>query len=262
MLSLLLTYLILLVVVYFGQRKLIYFPDRYQPETHRQLVAQAGLEYWPDAENYRALISRIPQPRYRGTIFIMHGNAGSAVTRIHYFQALEHLGYRVIVNEYPGYGARPGQATETAFVEDATETAKQILQQYGEPLLFIGESLGGGVSTGIIAQNSIANQGLILITPFDKLPNLAQTHFPWLPAKWLTRDQFDNIANLQHYTGPVAIALAERDKIIPNRHTLKLYEALATRKQLWQFKDSDHNDWPSTSDLKWWLEALAFIDRS
>jgi len=46
---------------------------------------------------------------------IFHGNACSAKGRYYYIEALERLGYRVILAEYPGYGSRLKRPSEALF---------------------------------------------------------------------------------------------------------------------------------------------------
>ncbi len=55
---------------------------------------------------------------------VFHGNAGSAYDRMYYVKALEPLGYRVLLAEYPKYGARTGSLGEKSLVADAIATAK------------------------------------------------------------------------------------------------------------------------------------------
>jgi len=54
-------------------------------------------------------------------------------------QALEKLGYRVILAEYPGYGARDGSPSETTLISNGVETLKQALNDFGDPF-FSGEN--------------------------------------------------------------------------------------------------------------------------
>jgi esterase/lipase len=262
MLTLLLSYLFVVLTLFVAQRKLIYLPDQYSPSAHQQLVAEAKLQYWPSVSDYRALIRPQANTQYRGTVLVLHGNAGSAVSRVHYFNALESIGYRVIIAEYPGYGSRPGSQSEQRMIEDTIKTADLVYRQFGEPLFLSGESLGSGVLSGVIAKQVVPVTGLVLITPFDSLANVAQSHYWWVMAKWLTLDQFNNVENLKQYPGNIAVIMAERDQIIPNKHTLKLFEQIKTTKRLWRLPNSDHNNWPQTADQAWWPEVMAFLTQT
>lgn len=54
-------------------------------------------------------------------MIVFHGNAGAAIDRSYYVDALTPLGYRVVLAEYPGYGGRSGQPREKVFVADAID---------------------------------------------------------------------------------------------------------------------------------------------
>jgi len=99
----------------------------------------------------------------------------------------------------------------------------------------------------------------MLVTPWDSLAAVAQTHYWYLPAAWLARDRFDSVAYLNSFDRPVAVVMAEKDQVIPNKHTLALYEALTAPKKLWRFKKAGHNDWPNHPGAHWWREAMTFI---
>lgn len=261
MLSLLLTYLLLLLVVFLLQRKMIYFPAQYSLEEQQQLANQASLKLWPSADDYRGLIAKTANTTSKGTVVVFHGNAGSATDRTYYLDALEKQGYRVILAEYPGYGARKGSPSEQALIADGIQTAKQALADFGEPVFLWGESLGGGIVGGIVQSGQIPVEGVVLIAPFTSLADVAQHHYWYFLAKWLTRDKFDNTENLKNYSGNTAVVLAEKDEIIPNKYSLKLFESLRTPKKLWTFKDVGHNSLPVVDPaLPWWREVMQFVN--
>lgn len=259
MLSLLLTYSLLLLVIFLFQRKMIYFPDTYSIEDQQQLADQADLKLWPSTDDYRGLIAKTSQTTSKGTVIVFHGNAGSATDRTYYLDALEKQGYRVILAEYPGYAARNGSPSEQALIADGIQTAKQALNDFGGPIFLWGESLGGGVACGIVQSGQVQVKGIVLITPFSSMADVAQHHYWFFLAKWLIRDKFDNIENLQNYSGNTAILIAEEDEIIPNKYSLKLFESLHERKKILIFKDANHNTLPLNQELSWWQEVMQFV---
>lgn len=260
MFSLLLIYLLLLLIIFLFQQKLIYFPSTYSLEHQQQLADQSGLKLWPSTDNYLGLISKTPQTAAKGTVIVFHGNAGSAINRTYYPDALEKkLGYRVILAEYPGYGARNDESSEPVLISDGIRTAKQALTDFGEPIFLWGESLGSGVVGGIVQSGQVPVKGIVLVTPFSSMADVAQHHYWYFFAKWLIRDKFDNIKYLQNYSGNTAILLAEQDEIIPGKYSLKLFESLHHRKKLWTFKDAGHNTLPLNPTLPWWQEITQFV---
>lgn len=244
------------------QRKLLYFPD---PIASIQAVPWAEgefLEPWPEVgEGFRGYVGRPLSGRTpcRGTIVVFHGNAGSARDRGYYPQALATRGYHVVLAEYPGYGGRAGEPSEAVLIQDGRKTARRALADWGGPLWLWGESLGAAVAAGVAADHTLPVTGVALITPWDRLTDLAQSLYWYLPARWLLHDRYDTIAALRHFTGPVAVLIAERDEIIPTRHSQRLYEALQAPKQRWVFAGAGHNNWPADPEAAWWDEVLEWF---
>jgi alpha-beta hydrolase superfamily lysophospholipase len=257
--SLLLIYLLILLAVFLLQRKMMYFPSRFTPAQQDQLMQELNLQAWPSPEDRRAITGRLPIETLKGTVLVFHGNAGAALHRGYYIEALQRLGFRVIIAEYPGYGVREGSPSEAALIEDGIATAKKVLQAYEEPLFLCGESLGSGVAAGVAASRQVPVRGLLLMAPFDTMAEIAQRHYWFLFARWLVRDKFDNIARLRDFSGPIAVVLAGRDEVIPNRNTLALFEALPAKKKLWRFENAGHNSLPLEPWRPWWQEAMQFI---
>jgi uncharacterized protein len=261
MLSILLPYLLLLLLVFLLQRKMIYFPETYPQEQLQERAAIYSLHPWPSAKDYRGFIGNKDLSESKGTIVIFHGNAGSAIGRSYYIAALNRLGYQVVLAEYPGYGARAGHPSETEFITDGIQTAQLALAHFGGPIFLWGESLGGGVVAGIVKSAQIPVKGIALISPFDSLANVAQGHYWFFLAKWLIRDKFDNVISLQHFTGNTAVIISLQDEIVPNKYSLRLFNSLTKSKRLWQFENAGHNDWPVSAHLDWWNEVMKFINK-
>jgi pimeloyl-ACP methyl ester carboxylesterase len=250
-------YIFFCALIFLTQRKLLYFPNSVLlPE---EQAAAAGLRYWPSYQDFRGFVVAVEPANPQGTVIVFHGNAGAAYHRDYYTRALSRLDYRVILAEYPGYGGRPGKPSEALLVEDALATIELADQEFGEPLFLWGESLGAGVVGGAVRDTQLPIQGLVLFTPWDTLPDLAQTHYPYLPARWLVLDQYHNLNNLQAYTGKIAVVLAGRDEVVPDKHGLNLYDSLAGEKGLWVFESATHNQMPISPELDWWQEVMTFL---
>jgi alpha-beta hydrolase superfamily lysophospholipase len=253
-------YLIVVVGMYSLQDYFIYYPDKTDPKRIEKWAGDMGLLLWPHkVEAYRGFIPSSTPPKPRGTVLVFHGNAGSAIDRTYYVSALGRLGYRVVLAEYPGFGSRPGDPGENQFTEDAIEATRLALSEFGRPLYLLGESLGCGVVSATVAKSAWPIDGLALITPWDSLTHLATDKYWFLPVRWMLKDTYDNVANLADYHGPVAVIMAGKDEIIPNRLTRHLYETLREPKRLWTFPNAGHNSWPSSPDASWWKEMMDFL---
>jgi len=248
-------YLALMLLVYIFQERLLYFPDASRPDA----AGSFGLRPWPDMEQFHGFVSARPPADSKGTFLVWHGNAGAALHRTYYTEALERRGYRVILMEYPGYCGRPGKTSERAFIADALSAAALARGKFGDPIYLIGESLGCGVATAVAKECPWVG-GVILITPWADLPTLAQAKYWYLPARWFVRDRYDNIRNLSGYAGAVAVLLAEQDEVVPRQQGQRLFDRIQSRKRLWVFPAAGHNSWPAGVNERWWDEVIDFLN--
>jgi len=258
--SILVIYFALIIILFFTQRKLLYFPTNNFP-TEKSLEAK-GLAYWNFNDNsYDGLISTEPKNNAKGTIIVFHGNASTADHLDEYVRALVPRGYRIILAEYPGYAIRTGNPSESILVADARRIVNLIDQEYGEPIYLWGESLGCGVVASTVADSSLSVAGIVLINPWDSLGNLAQNIYWFVPVRAILLDKFDSINNLKSFKGKVAILISEKDQVIPPKFGLNLYDSIKSDKQLWTFANAGHNSWPNGSQESWWQEVIDFISK-
>jgi alpha-beta hydrolase superfamily lysophospholipase len=247
------------------QEGLLFFPEQAPLETVEREARAAGFQLWPEATiDYRALLAE-PVGKVSGTCVIWHGNAGSARQRDYLAAPLLKLGWRVVVAEYPGYGARPqGSLREATLTGEARVLAGEIHRRFGGPLIIIGESLGAAMAAAVAGDPIVPVEGVLLFTPWYDLAGVARIHYPWLPVGLLLRDRFDNAANLRNYRGPVMVVTAGSDEIIPAAEGRHLYLALGTSiKRLYEIPGAYHNDWVdrvATNDWREWLALAAKVD--
>jgi alpha-beta hydrolase superfamily lysophospholipase len=241
-----------------AQDRLLYHPDKASVAEISRFVNSA--QPWPSSESFRGLLSTPPSAAVRGTILVFHGNAGHAGHRGFYVETLVPLGWRVILAEYPGYGPRDGKLGEESLVADAAETIALARSQFGEPVFLLGESLGAGVAAA--ASDRLRHEGIagmLLITPWDRLQNVAAHHYPWLPVSWLLRDRYDSVKHLAGFRGRVAVVLADGDRIVPASFGRGLYDTLSAEKKLLVVAGADHNDWLELTDAGWWASLVRWL---
>lgn len=272
------------VALYLLQDFLLYHPQRYTIDEVMENGRRVGLKPWPHGvsrDEYRAFVpDTLPGGTIKGTVIVVHGNAGSAINRYVYVDPLQKLGYRVLIMEYPGYGARGGRPGEEVFAKELRHVIREVHRMGGGPIYLLGESLGGAVIASALAEpeapvltpEEAAEQGqpvmpniplpvagVILVTPWNNLPDLAAHHFWFLPARSMVRDAYDSAANLAHYDGPVVVAVAENDTTIPPTEALALYDSLGFPKKLIRFPGAEHNTWPMGVKERWWRDAMNFV---
>lgn len=260
----LLVWLGMLTFLALTQRSMIYFPSKNDSATLAREAAAQGFEPWQNSAGatigYRNLAPP-DDPRPPAAILITHGNAGHALHRTGYAAILRAAApdraLSIYLLEYPGYGARSGTPSQPDFLNAVNEALSTIPKDI--PLILLGESIGTGVASATAATHHDRISGLLLLTPFDSLANVAQHHYPLLPARWIMRDQYTSEDWLKNYRGPIAIILAANDTIVPAKFGQKLHDTYAGPKKLIIADQADHNDLLHTLPPSAWQEALQFL---
>ncbi len=259
----LLFYIAVVAFFYLMQDQMLYPATRLSAEQAGEWAARLGYRPWPAGiPGHRGYLAEPDSSPALGTVIAFHGNAGAALERTYYAEAMSRLGYRVILAEYPGYGSRQGKRGERSFVADALILLDETRARFDGPIFLVGESLGAAVAAALAAKRPGDVSGIALITPWDSLPRLAQVKYPILPARFMVKSKFDNIANLASYDGPKAVLYAEKDDIVPPRHAVRLYESLAEPKLLRVFEGVGHNSWPASPDEAWWAELIKYLSEN
>jgi len=259
-----LVWLGLLVFLALSQRSMIYYPSRNDAESLEQEAGAQGFEPWKNPQGgtigYRILPAP-EDPRPPLAILITHGNAGYAMHRADYAAILRAAApdraLSIYILEYPGYGSRSGTPSQSAFLAAADEAVALIPDN--KPLILLGESIGTGVASATAAAHPDRVAGLLLLTPFDTLANVAQHHYPLLPVRWILRDQYPSEDWLKQFHGPLAIVVAANDTIVPAKFGQKLHDTYAGPKKLIIAQHADHNDLLHTLPPSAWQEALNFV---
>ncbi len=239
------------------QRRLLYFPQRSGEEAALAAAGRLGLAPWRDGQGalvgWRAPLGGAPRAR----LLVLHGNAGSALDRLNYAAALAPLGVEVFLLEYPGYGARPGAPSLAALSEAAAGGARALAAMGPEPLLVLGESLGSGVAGRAVALAPGAIRGLLLVTPYARLAEVARLHYPFLPGLVL-RDRWAPLDDLAGWRGPTAVlGRGARGGTPAQGH--RLFQALRGPKRLWAQAEADHNGLALDPGQPFWREALDLL---
>lgn len=254
----------LLLLLAVGQRTLIYLPSR-APES--ELIAIARSERLAPWRNLAGEIIGWHRPRLAGQepaanrLILFHGNAGYALHRTHFIDGLESLDggrlWQVYLFEYPGFGARSGSPSE----ESITEAAVAAVDSLGSdtPIYVAGESLGSGPASALAHRLPQRLPGVLLITPYSSLPEVAGVHYPFVPVRWLLRDRWDNLAALAPYPGRLGVILAGADEVIPVAQGQRLFDAAQGAKRIWIMPSAGHNGLDFTPGASWWREASDFL---
>lgn len=183
----------------------------------------------------------------QGALLYCHGNGGNlshrgeSMRRCHDF-----LDVAVLIFDYPGYGRSGGRPSEAGCYSAADAAYKwltEVRKVDKERILLYGVSLGGAVAANLAARHP--HRALVLVSAFSSIPDMAQKQFPWLPARWLVRNRFDNLRHLALCRRPIFIAHGTADRLVPFAHSERLFAAACEPKQFFAMPGFDHNYPPS-----------------
>jgi hypothetical protein len=235
-------YVAILLAAYFGQRRLMYFPDR-----ARTPPAAAGLRNveervleTPDGAHVIAWYgkARPGEP----TILYFHGNAGSLAMRAPRIERFMGEGWGVFMMSYRGYSGGTGSASEVANVADALLAYDALVAEGVAPasIILYGESLGSGVAARLAAARPAG--GLILDAPYTSILEVAKGAYPFLPVDIFLKDRYETRNIIGKLQVPLLILHGERDEVIPVAMGRKLAKLANEPKRLVTFPNAGHMD--------------------
>lgn len=258
----LLCYLALVGFLAATQHQLIYRPMKVPPAELATLAQAYGAHPWHPLPGAPAR-GWISNASTTGVGLVMlHGNAGFALHRtliLQRFQQAPGIGPALVL-EYPGYGGRGGEdPAADRIIDEAVAAIQNWAAQTGGPIVLVGESLGSALAAQAAARRPDLVRGLLLITPMNRLSDVAAHHFPFFPVRWILRERLDAETALRHYPGPVALVIAEQDEVIPPHLGLHLLSAAQGPIKPWIVPGTTHNTLSYASGEGPWDAALAFL---
>ncbi len=181
--------------------------------------------------------------RHGPAVLVCNGNGGDRSGRALLAAGLSRLGLSVLLFDYRGYGGNPGNPTEEGLAADA-RAAQQWLAAQPEVdpnrIVYFGESLGAAVVIGLAMERPPA--ALVLRSPFTSLREVGRVHYPWLPVGRLLIDRYPSIDRIGSVTAPLLVIAGDRDDIVPESLSKKLYEAAPEPKRYLSVPGANHND--------------------
>ncbi len=232
----------LIVLLYAtNQRRMLYFPS------HNSSTGQLT-PWFKDG----GIVGCYREKKNPPAIWLMtHGNGGQASDReyaLHCFPPADS----VYVLEYPGFGLRAGQPTKESMNRAAEEMYRDLRARFpGKKIGVVGESIGSGPACHL---GSLPNppDKLVLVVPFETLVDVAFDHVPFLPVSLILKDDWDNLAALRTYPGPIEIFGAADDRLIEVSHAKRLAAGLPRAR--FHLISGGHNDWSRGTEVSFQMD--------
>ena len=237
-------YALLVIMVFFFQRNLLYHPsiDNYLKDdqnNNRPTEIEKVKIKTKDNIDLTGWFYNRETNKFK-TVLFFHGNAGSLRNRTYKLNHFKNLNLNFLIIAWRGFSGNKGKPNEKGLYEDA-ESAIRWLKGKGikeKNIILYGESLGTGVAVEI-AQNKNYG-GIILESPFTSMVNMGKKYYPFFPVKFLLKDKFESDKKVDKINIPIFIIHGKVDKIVPYRMGKKMYELANEPKYFYLQEYGDH----------------------
>lgn len=236
-----------------SQERILFQPPRLDED-----APEAGRITYEAIDGQRLSGYLIGDPQHAsGVLICFHGNADLAVWQLDWAKAIEkRTGCAVFLAEYRGYMSVGGKPTYETSKLDARAAYDHMRITYGidrSRAAYFGHSLGSGIAAELAEIHP--PQALLLQAPFSSAQAMARL-IVWPPItyiwKLLSRIHFDTIAIVSELDVPVSIAHGKRDRIVPFRMGMEVYNAARCKGALLVVDHAGHNDLAQIAGEDYW----------
>lgn len=237
----------------------------FQPPRLFEAPLESGRISYDAVDGQRLTGFMVGDPRSApGILVCFHGNADLAVWQLDWARAVErHTRYAVFLAEYRGYMSLGGSPTYSSTKLDARAAYDHLRIGFGVDrtrMAYFGHSLGSGVAAELAEIHPPA--ALLLQSPFSSARAMARLIvWPPIAVVWraISRIHFDTKRAVSELDVPVSVAHGRRDRIVPFRMGVEVYEAAKRKGQLLVVERAGHNDIADIAGEAYWhwvVEAL------
>jgi fermentation-respiration switch protein FrsA (DUF1100 family) len=234
-------YVLFVAILYVAQRAMLYHPVA----THLQPAA-AGL---PEAQEVvldtsdgeKVIVWHVPPRDGMPVVIYFHGNAEIVAWRAERHRALIANGTGLVALSYRGYAGSTGTPTEDGLHRDAEAAYAFAVGRYApERIVLWGHSLGTGVAVRLASEKPVGK--VILEAPYSSVVDVAASVFPFVPVRWLMKDQFRSDERIAAINAPLLILHGARDDVIGIQFAKRLFALAHEPKRFITYDQGGHID--------------------
>ena len=243
----------LLALVWWSQERILFQPPQ-----------QYGAPVETDCVNYRASDGQdltgyvVGDPRTApGVLLCFHGNADLAMWQLDWARSVEKCtGYSVLLAEYRGYMSLGGIPRYATTKVDALAAYDYLRSAFGvgtERIAYFGHSLGSAVAAELAEVHK--PRALLLQSPFSSARAMARIIVtPPIALFWRTisRIHFDTVEVVSRLDVAVSVTHGKRDRIVPIRMGLEVYEAAKIKGAFLVVEEAGHSDIATVAGEQYW----------
>lgn len=246
-------YVLLCVLMYFYQEKLLFHPPKL--DTAFKFDYKSSFEELSipasDGKKLNGLLFKADSSK--GLIFYLHGNGGALNTWGNAAKNYIKMGYDIFILDYRGYGKSEGEIeSEEQFYTDVQAAYNELKKRYSEDkIVVVGYSIGTGVASQLASGNN--PKLLILQAPYYSMVDMMHHTYPFVPDL-LLKYRFETFEFVKKCKMPVYIFHGDADEIIYYGSSLKLKEHFKSADKLFTLPGKGHR---GMNDDEIYLSELA-----
>jgi fermentation-respiration switch protein FrsA (DUF1100 family) len=242
-----------LVLLWWSQERILF-----QPPPLLEAAPESGRASYDAVDGQRLTGFIIGDPKNApGVLLCFHGNADLALWQLDWARAVERrTRYAVFLAEYRGYMSLKGKPTYASTKLDARAAYDHLRIEFGvdrSHMAYFGHSLGSGIAAELAEIHPPA--ALLLQAPFSSARAMARLIvWPAVVLIWkaISRVHFDTKQVVSDLDVPVSVVHGRRDRIVPVRMGIEVYEAARRKGQLLVVEKAGHNDVPDIAGEDYW----------
>lgn len=233
-------FLLLVLLLYFVQERLIFFPEKLGIEhsfSFDQPFEELNFRTNDNITLNGVLFKSLSQ---KGLIFYLHGNAGSIRSWGEVASTYTDLNYDLFMMDYRGFGKSGGSVTSQRLFYDDVQLAYDSMKSiYDESkIIILGYSLGTGPATKLASENH--PQLLLLMAPYYSLTDVAKRTYPFIPMAIL-KYKFETNKFIKDCKMPIVIFHGKQDEVIYYESSIKLKTHLKNGDKVFILDGQAHN---------------------
>lgn len=242
------------------ERTMLYAPDRTLWAHPYSYGIKFEEVYLRAADAVKVHAWWVPAEKVKPAILFCHGNAGNMSNRVDKIRIFHDLGASVMVFDYRGFGRSSGKPSEQGTYRDAEAAYEHLTKVRGvdpKDIVIYGESLGCAVAVEMAARRKAG--ALVIESPFTSVVDMGEVVLPWLPARWIVKFRYDNLAKIGKVACPLLVMHSPGDDIVPYAMGRKLFEAASEPKEFFALR-GDHNEGFLTTGAAYGERLKKFFD--
>jgi esterase/lipase len=248
-------YFVILIILYFAQEKLIFFPEKFPDNFKYNFDGQFEEKWINTSDNSKLNTLLFKADSSKGIILYLHGNTGCLNSWGNIGSIYTHFGYDVLIPDYRGYGKSQGKIkSEKQLLSDVQSVYNSIKENYPEEkITVIGCSLGTGLATYLASVNN--PKKLILLAPYYNFPDLIKNKF-WIIPSFLLKYRLMTNEYITKVNCAIYLFHGKNDELIYYQSSEKLYKLCKPNDKIYLMDNQGHDGIDENSEYTKVIEKL------